>query len=108
MAKITDLDFSINQNESQLSAIQLFTDREEPQEAFERKLSVIRQYQSKTSGVLCYYGIGGIGKTSLMNKLCHLLSGDQECGPSEIHSGVIVFIYIIIICRHLDQLIVNL
>ena len=57
-------------------AVQLFTDRENPQEAFERKFRVLNNYRTEVSCVLCYYGIGGIGKTSLLNRLCHVLDGD--------------------------------
>lgn len=59
--------------------MQLFTDREDPQEAFERKLSIIREYKNDASAVLCFYGIGGIGKTSFRNKLCHMINGDPDC-----------------------------
>lgn len=62
-----------------LNAMQLFTDREDPQEAFERKLKVIREYKNETSAVLCFYGIGGVGKTSFRNKLCHMINGDPTC-----------------------------
>ena len=61
----------------ELSAMQLFTDREDPQEAFERKLTVING--ADDSGVICYYGIGGVGKTALRNKLCHMINGDPDC-----------------------------
>ena len=59
--------------------MQLFTDREDPQEAFERKLAVINEYRADDSGVICYYGIGGIGKTALRIKLCHMINGDPDC-----------------------------
>lgn len=62
-----------------LNAMQLFTDREDPQEAFERKLKVIREYKNENFAVLCFYGIGGVGKTSFRNKLCHMINGDPTC-----------------------------
>ena len=63
----------------EVSPMQLFTDRENPQEAFERKLAVVNKYRANGSGVLCYYGIGGVGKTALRTKLCHMINGDQYC-----------------------------
>ncbi len=53
--------------------IKEFTDRQDPQEAFERKFRAFSADWKDNAGcVLCYYGIGGIGKTSLINKLRRL------------------------------------
>lgn len=59
----------------QVEAVKEFTDREDPQEAFERKVRVLCNNWKRTYYVLCYYGIGGIGKTSFVNKLCKLIRG---------------------------------
>ncbi len=59
-------------------ASNLFTDREEPQESFERKLAVMNEYRKEISLVQNFYGIGGIGKTSFKNRLVHLLDGDKS------------------------------
>lgn len=56
-------------------AVKEFTDREDPQEAFERKFRVLRENWKKSYYVLCYYGIGGIGKTCFVNKLCRVIRG---------------------------------
>lgn len=56
-------------------AVKEFTDREDPQEAFERKFRVLNENWKKSYYVLCYYGIGGIGKTSFINKLCRVIRG---------------------------------
>lgn len=61
-----------------------FTDREELQEAFERKIKVLRKNwgandKKESFYVLNYYGIGGIGKTSFQNKLCNMIDGDEKC-----------------------------
>ena len=58
-----------------VEAVKEFTDREDPQEAFERKFRVLSENWKKTYYVLCYYGIGGIGKTSFVNKLCRVIRG---------------------------------
>ena len=56
-------------------AVKEFTDREDPQEAFERKFKVLSENWKKSYYVLCYYGIGGIGKTCFVNKLCRVIRG---------------------------------
>lgn len=56
-----------------LEAVKEFTDRENPQEAFERKFRVFRDNWRRTYYVLAYYGIGGVGKTSFVNKLCRVI-----------------------------------
>lgn len=58
-----------------LEAVKEFTDRENPQEAFERKFRVLQTNWKKTYYVLAYYGIGGVGKTSFVNKLCRVIRG---------------------------------
>lgn len=59
-----------------LLAVNMFTDREEPQEAFERKINVVKNYFPCEPCVLNYYGIGGIGKTLLLNRFCHILDNN--------------------------------
>ncbi|MCR5477089.1 MAG: tetratricopeptide repeat protein [Lachnospiraceae bacterium] len=76
---ISSKKLSEKQHEQVLSEPELFTDREIPQESFERKLGLIGQYRTDAYGVLCFYGIGGIGKTSLMNKLIRLM--DHSVDP---------------------------
>lgn len=56
-----------------VAAVKEFTDREDPQEAFERKYQVLCKNRRKTYYVLCYYGIGGVGKTYFIDKLCRVI-----------------------------------
>ena len=46
-----------------------FTDREEPQSAFWRQYCAMCQKKDEQAHVLAYYGVGGIGKTTLLKKL---------------------------------------
>ena len=65
-------------NESdRYQAVKIFTDREDPQEAFERKLRRLSRDETwkEEFYVLSYYGIGGIGKTSFLRKLCRVIKG---------------------------------
>src|SRR5919112_247557 len=57
-----------------------FTDREEFIEVFEQAVSELPPTEYK---VLVYYGVGGIGKTSLRIELCRLL---QEKHPQTMWS----------------------
>lgn len=62
-----------------MGAEMLFTDREEPRKAF------WELYDSMENGdyeVLTYYGIGGIGKTSLLYKLCGELK--EKAGKNKV------------------------
>lgn len=64
------------------TALKEFTDREHPQEAFERKVRVLCQtWKDDEYFVLNYYGIGGIGKTSFKNKLCRVMRGEVGNEP---------------------------
>ncbi len=64
--------------EQNTEAVREFTDREEPQEAFERKFRVFSDDWKNEYYVLCYYGIGGIGKTSFANKLRRVIRGEEK------------------------------
>lgn len=57
-------------------AVKIFTDREEPQASFQRALAMLEDGTSPFH-VLMYYGVGGIGKTSLLR---HLLKKPTEKG----------------------------
>lgn len=62
--------------DKQAEAVKEFTDREDPQEAFERKVKVLKEtWKDGAYYILNYYGIGGIGKTSFVNKLCRVIRG---------------------------------
>lgn len=65
----------------QTDAVTEFTDREDPQEAFERKLRVLSNNWKEEYYVLCYYGIGGIGKTSFTEKLRRVIRGVEGNAP---------------------------
>ena len=64
-----------NKYEQKNEAVKVFTDREDPQEAFERKFEALYEDWRHDYFVLCYYGIGGVGKTSFINKLCRVIRG---------------------------------
>ncbi|HOO63135.1 MAG TPA: hypothetical protein PK364_04325, partial [Synergistaceae bacterium] len=61
--------------EDRKTAAYLFTDREEPVEAFWKNYEAIKAIKKGSPDdravprVLNYYGIGGIGKTTLLKKL---------------------------------------
>ena len=74
---ISDMRMSERKPDNTLLASELFTDRENPQEAFERKFRLINQYRKDAYAVLCFYGIGGVGKTSLQNKLIRLMNHEE-------------------------------
>ena len=60
----------IRKKQNLLKATVLFTDREAPRSAFWRKYATIKNtLDSGNIHVLTYYGIGGIGKSSLLKKL---------------------------------------
>lgn len=61
----------VKSKRSQLQATCLFTDREEPRNAFWKKYSQLKEEMAYESNVhvLTYYGIGGIGKSELLKKL---------------------------------------
>lgn len=81
MGRMSELKLSQKEEIRKPDAIQLFTDREDPQEAFERKLRAITTYREDAFGVMCYYGIGGVGKTSLKNKLCRVMDNKKNDDP---------------------------
>ena len=62
----------IRTKKTQLKASRIFTDREEPRAAFwqqYRRLEGELQREEANVHVLTYYGIGGIGKSSLLKKI---------------------------------------
>ena len=60
----------IIKNDIKLKATKIFTDRQEPRDAFWNKYNFISEHMGDDeASVLSYYGIGGIGKTSLCKKI---------------------------------------
>ena len=62
----------IRTKKSQLKASRIFTDREEPRAAFWRQYRRLEEEIAQEEAnvhVLTYYGIGGIGKSSLLKKI---------------------------------------
>ena len=55
-------------NTAYLRAEELFTDREEPRKAF---WDIYNSIEKGCSDVITYYGMGGIGKSSLLKQLCY-------------------------------------
>ncbi len=61
-----------NRNSKPIKATKIFTDREEPRKAFWDKYESFKEVMDSNDCDVCiltYYGIGGIGKTSLLKKL---------------------------------------
>jgi hypothetical protein len=64
--------FNFDKSKRKYVALKEFTDRELPQEAFIRNIEKLSENLSEDKEVfqiLTYYGVGGIGKTTLKNKL---------------------------------------
>ena len=64
--------FTFDKSKRKYVAQKIFTDREKPQEIFERNINTLTDnlvLHKNIHQVLVYYGIGGIGKTALKNKL---------------------------------------
>lgn len=58
-------------NDNTLKANKIFTDREEPRAAFWKNYNLLKDNLTNDADikVLTYYGIGGIGKSSLLKKI---------------------------------------
>lgn len=58
-------------NDNTLKANKIFTDREEPRAAFWKNYNLLKDNLTNNADikVLTYYGIGGIGKSSLLKKI---------------------------------------
>ena len=65
-----------------ISAQKLFTDREEPQKSFQRALDNLH---NRDYSILSFYGVGGIGKSSLQK---HLKEEHLDKGDNNIYSWV--------------------
>lgn len=63
---------------AQIRASRLFTDREEPRAAFWMNYDKLKKEMPCSSRVLTYYGIGGIGKTSLLEKMAAEMDSDRD------------------------------
>lgn len=63
---------------TQVDALEYFTDREEAIQAFERNVNAAA---GEPLRVLVFYGVGGIGKTTLVQKLCANLRDAQPPLP---------------------------
>ncbi|RLL46908.1 tetratricopeptide repeat protein [Oceanobacillus piezotolerans] len=61
--------FQIGKKKKFFTPTKKFTDREEPRKVFRDTLNRMKQSSNDTYEVIMYYGVGGIGKTSLQNQL---------------------------------------
>lgn len=67
----------VRKKEHVLHANKIFTDREEPRKSFWKKYNLVSENTLKNTGditVLSYYGIGGIGKSTLLKEIIRELS----------------------------------
>lgn len=62
-------------------ALELFTDRENAREAFDKALENAKHRENT---VLCFYGVGGIGKTTLLQKLMQKLREIESRDKNEV------------------------
>ena len=80
----------IRKQESVKQASRIFTDREEPRKSFWKNYN---SFKSKMDDgevkVLAYYGIGGIGKSSLLRKL--IAEMDEACSEGKIKESLHVY-----------------
>ncbi len=69
--------YQLTRQQRQFVATKQFTDREFPRDVFRRKLEELvsrRRSSPSKYHVITYYGVGGVGKTSLQNQLKHDLT----------------------------------
>ncbi|WP_156290914.1 tetratricopeptide repeat protein [Oceanobacillus salinisoli] len=78
--------FQIGRQNRQYITTKKFTDRELPRKAFFEKLNDMKQRtEDQAYDVLMYYGVGGIGKSSLMKQLKLEL---KEAEPNAVYTSI--------------------
>ena len=82
-------------SEQKLRAERIFTDRIEPKDAFRESLDHINEIKKDKDGkdiatykVLSFYGMGGIGKTSLREHLCDMIKKDDSLKEQVVYSYI--------------------
>ena len=82
-------------SEQKLRAERIFTDRVKPKDAFRKSIAHINEISKDKDGkekstykVLAFYGMGGIGKTSLREHLCDMIKKDEELKEQVVYSYI--------------------
>ena len=82
-------------SEQKPRAERIFTDRVKPKDAFRKSIAHINDTSKDKDGkekntykVLAFYGMGGIGKTSLRDHLCDMIKKDEELKEQVVYSYI--------------------
>ena len=82
-------------SEQKLRAERIFTDRVDSKDAFRKSIAHINEISKDKDGkekntykVLAFYGMGGIGKTSLRDHLCDMIKKDEELKEQVVYSYI--------------------
>ena len=82
-------------SEQKLRAERIFTDRVDSKDAFRKSIAHINEISKDKDGkekntykVLAFYGMGGIGKTSLRDHLCDMIKKDEELKKHVVYSYI--------------------
>ena len=82
-------------SEQKPRAERIFTDRVKPKDAFRKSIAHINDTSKDKDGkekntykVLAFYGMGGIGKTSLREHLCDMIKKDEELKEQVVYSYI--------------------
>ncbi|WP_149710160.1 tetratricopeptide repeat protein [Campylobacter concisus] len=82
-------------SEQKLRAERIFTDRVKPKDAFRKSIAHINEISKDKDGkekstykVLSFYGMGGIGKTSLREHLCDMIKKDDSLKEQVVYSYI--------------------
>ena len=82
-------------SEQKPRAERIFTDRVKPKDAFRKSIAHINEISKDKDGkerstykVLAFYGMGGIGKTSLREHLCDMIKKDDSLKEQVVYSYI--------------------
>ena len=82
-------------SEQKPRAERIFTDRVKPKDAFRKSIACINEISKDKDGkekntykVLAFYGMGGIGKTSLREHLCDMIKKDDSLKEQVVYSYI--------------------
>ena len=88
--ELSFMGLKIRKQESVKQASRIFTDREEPRKSFWKNYNSFKsKMEDGEVKVLAYYGIGGIGKSSLLHKL--ITEMNESCSEGRIEESLHVY-----------------